>query len=126
MTIKRLGKVFGCLQDWMIPLVEVLMTLPILLSLIVNSSPILYIGNFYICSLGKFMLETAIIKHSLILLIIAFLYFIAKIVAAFFMIKKFEWGYISTILLYFLDMITSLVCFCTSETSLQERSVEDL
>lgn len=126
MKIKILGKFLGCLQDWMIPLVEVLMTLPLLLTLVVISSPILHEDNFYICSLGKFMLETAIIKHSLILLIIAFLYFIAKIVAAFFMIKKFKCGYISTILLYFLDMITSLVCFCTSETSLQERSVEDL
>lgn len=114
------------MQDWMIPLVETLTVLPTLLLFIWKSYVILYVDNFYICSFGKFTLETAIIERSVIFMIIAIVYFVAKIMASFFMIKKFKWGYTSVILLYFLDMVASLVIFCTSETTLQEWDIKDL
>lgn len=114
------------MQDWMIPLVETLGTLPLLLLFIWKSYVILYVDNFYICSFGKFTFEMAIIERSVIFMIIAIVYFVAKIMASFFMIKKFKWGYTSVILLYFLDMVASLVIFCTSETTLQEWDIKDL
>lgn len=114
------------MQDWMIPLVETLTVLPTLLLFIWKSYVILYVDNFYICSFGKFTLETAIIERSVIFMIIAIVYFVAKIMASFFMIKKFKWGYTSIILLYFLDMVASLVMFCTGETTLQEWNIKDL
>jgi len=114
------------MQDWMIPLVETLTVLPTILLFIWKSYVILYVDNFYICSFGKFALETAIIERSVIFMIIAIVYFVAKIMASFFMIKKFKWGYTSIILLYFLDMIASLVIFCTSKTTLQEWDIKDL
>ena len=126
MKIKRLGKIFCYMQDWMIPLVETLGTLHLLLLFIWKSYVILYVDNFYICSFGKFTLETAIIERSVIFMIIAIVYFVAKIMASFFMIKKFKWGYTSIILLYFLDMVASLVMFCTGETTLQEWDINDL
>lgn len=114
------------MQDWMIPLVETLGTLPLLLLFIWKSYVILYVDNFFICSFGKFTFEMAIIERSVIFMIIAIVYFVAKIMASFFMIKKFKWGYTSVILLYFLDMVASLVIFCTSETTLQEWDIKDL
>ena len=123
--MKKLVFEFNGKFEWSIPIVEVLAYSTFFLLLFDNQFLILHFDNFYISALGKTLLETAIIKNSSVLLVVAFMCFAVKFVAAFFMLKKSKWGYISIIVLYLIDFIVSLVGLFTCETTLQEWSVKD-
>lgn len=129
MKIKKNKEIFKSLEgkiEWSIPIIEVLVFLPILLAIGNEQWLIHYFDDVYICTFGKMLLETAIIKQSFFLFTLAFLAFALKMVAAFFILKKSKWGYFGTITLYLIDYITSLVLFCTCETTLQELRFKDL
>ncbi len=129
MKIKKFKEFFDGLEgkiEWSLPLIEVLVFLPVLLAIANKQWMILYFDDFYVCTFGKMLLETAFIKQSFIWFVLAFIAFALKIVATFFMLKKSKWGYFATITLYLIDYITSLVLFCTCETSLQELHYKDL
>ncbi|MBQ6936252.1 MAG: hypothetical protein IJN49_06835, partial [Clostridia bacterium] len=129
MKIKNFKEFFKSLDgkiEWSIPIIEVLVFFPILLAIGNEQWLILYFDDLYICTFGKMLLETAIIKQSFFWFTLAFLAFALKIVAAFFILKKSKWGYFGTITLYLIDYITSLVLFCTCETTLQELRFKDL
>ena len=115
-----------CKYVWVFPMFEVFMILPVFLSFCSNQFVILHFNTLFICSLGKLFIESAIIKKSLILFVVAFVCFSCKIVSSFFMLKKSKWGYISIISLYLMDFIASLVILFNSETTLQELSGKDL
>ncbi len=115
-----------CKYAWILPMVEVFIILPLFLSFCNNQFLILHFNALFICSLGKLFIETAIIKKSLILFVVAFVCFSSKIVSSFFMLKKSKWGYISIISLYLMDFIASLVILFNSETTLQELAGKDL
>ena len=115
-----------CKYVWILPMFEVFIILPLFLSFCSNQFLILHFNTLFICSLGKLFIETAIIKKSLILFVVAFVCFASKIVSSFFMLKKSKWGYISIISLYLIDFIVSLVILFNSETTLQELGAKDL
>lgn len=115
-----------CKYAWVLPMFEVFIILPLFLSFCSNQFLILHFNTLFICSLGKLFIETAIIKKSLILFVVAFVCFASKIVSSFFMLKKSKWGYISIISLYLIDFIVSLVILFNSETTLQELGGKDL
>lgn len=115
-----------CKYVWILPMFEVFIVLPLFLSFCSNQFLILHFNTLFICSLGKLFIETAIIKKSLILFVVAFVCFASKIVSSFFMLKKSKWGYISIISLYLIDFIVSLVILFNSETTLQELGAKDL
>lgn len=115
-----------CKYAWVLPMFEVFIILPLFLSFCSNQFLILHFNALFICSLGKLFIETAIIKKSLILFVVAFVCFASKFVSSFFMLKKSKWGYISIISLYLIDFIVSLVILFNSETTLQELGGKDL
>ena len=115
-----------CKYGWILPMFEVFIILPFFLSFCSNQFLILHFNTLFICSLGKFFVETAIIKKSLVFSVVAFVYFSSKIVSSFFMLKKSKWGYISIISLYLIDFIVSLVILFNNKITLQEWGNKDL
>ncbi len=108
---------------WVVPVLEVLVYLPLLLAIYLYPLMILYYDNLYISAFGKILLETAIIEKSIVLFFASLVAFGAKIVSAFFILKKSKWGYFSIIALYLMDFIVSLISLCLCETTLQEMAL---
>lgn len=95
----KIKKLKGCLNVpvekfvWTVPVMEVLIYLPLFLFLYQYPFLILYFDFPAYCAFGKMLLEIAIIKKSIIFFCASLFTFGAKIVSAFFMIKKSKWGF---------------------------------
>ena len=112
---------------WFLPIFETLSYLPILMLYITNESAYIA-GNFnvYISSLSYILFRYGITKNLLFFVVMGFVPFILKMISGFFILKKKRWACFSTMVLYLLDFIASLVVLCTNITPLQEWNTDSL
>ena len=112
---------------WFLPIIETLIFLPVLMLYITNESAYVA-GNFnvYISSLSYILFRYGITKNLLLFVVMGFVPFILKMISGFFILKKKRWAYFSTMVLYLLDFIASLVVLCTNITPLQEWNKDSL
>ena len=106
---------------WLLPIIETLGYLPVLMLYIINENA-LVAGNFnvYISSLSFFLFRYGVTRNVFFFVVVGFLPFVLRVVSALFVLKKKRWACFLTMVLYFVDFITSLIMLCTDITPLQE------
>lgn len=118
----KLAKILGE-KVWLLPMVETLVFLPIQMLYFINESTFLVDNvNGYISSFSFILFKYGLTNNQFFLILLGFVPFVLKMVSAFLMLKKKQWSYVFTMILYLIDFISSLVILCSSATTLQEWS----